>query len=443
MLNWNSHFVRMIVLFFTVLLLQIPVLWIAFLTGERTRRHDEAVEEITAKWGKKQTLTGPAMVVPYLHRVTVKRENASPEERVTTCYAVFLPSDLHVGGSVTTELRSRGIYSVPVYKGNLDIRGTFEKPDASALGIADADLQWDRAVLAFGITDARAIHDEIALEAGADKVAFMPGIGEYDGDVGSGIHAPIGLRGRSGFDFHFPLQMNGSQAIQFRPFGRTTRVELESNWPSPSFQGNWLPQRRSTSGHGFSASWNIPYLGRNFPQSWTSISTPGEAIAGSAFGADLVETVTVQRMAERSVKYASLFLILTFTAVWLTEIVAGARVHPIQYIMIGAALCLFFLLELSLAEQLGFGLAYVLAAVGVVGMITAYARSVFGSMKRGLATGGVVAALYLYLYVLLANEDYALLVGSLGLFVVLGIVMFVTRRVDWFGKEQPQVKKAA
>jgi len=433
--NFNPHVVRVITLLFAVIVLQIPVFWIGGLVGERSERRTEAVEEITAKWGRKQTLTGPALVVPYLQRTTYKPEKGPAEIVTTVRHLVFLPGELSIQGKVSSERRSRGIFSVPVYQSDLELRGSFEAPDVAPLGIGAADVLWDRAVVALGISDARAIHDEIEFEAGADRVPFMPGIGEYDGGVGSGIHATVGPRGKSGFTFRFPLKMNGSEGLFFTPFGRTTKVVLESNWPSPSFQGNWLPQDRTTSEQGFKATWSIPFLGRNYPQVWTSESSPAANVLLSAFGVNFVETVTVHRMAERSVKYASLFLILTFTAVWLMEVLATARVHPIQYLMIGAALCLFFLLELSLAEQLGFVTAYVLASLGVIAMVGSYARWILGSWGRGLAIGGVVAALYGYLYVLLENEDFALLVGSLGLFVVLALVMFLTRRVDWYGKD--------
>jgi inner membrane protein len=440
----NPHVVRVLTLLFAVIILQIPVFWIGGLVGERSQRRAEAVEEITAKCGRKQTVTGPMLVVPYLQHTTYKPEKGPAEVVTTVRYLVSLPGDLAIQGNVSSERRARGIYSVPVYQSVLDVKGSFDKLETLPLGIPDNDVLWDRAVLALGISDARAIYDEIQLEAGDDKLAFLPGMGEYDTGLGSGIQAKVGARAKDGFAFHFPMKMNGSQGLFFTPFGRTTKVALESNWPSPSFQGNWLPQSRSTDEKGFKASWSIPYLGRNYPQIWTA-ETPGAAVGASAFGVDFVETVTVHRMAERSVKYASLFLILTFTAVWLMEVLAAARVHPMQYLMIGAALCLFFLLELSLAEQLGFITAYLLASAGVILMVGAYARSILGATKRGLAIGGVVAALYGYLYVLLVNEDYALLVGSLGLFAVLALVMFLTRRVNWFGDSNntTELKRAA
>ncbi len=205
-----------------------------------------------------------------------------------------------------------------------------------------------------------------------------------------------------------------------------------SNFPHPSFQGNWLPAERVVSAEGFEAQWKIPFLGRSFPQAWIDSANLRDSIERSTFGVDFVNPVDHYRMAERSVKYAGLFILLTFAALWLFEVRAGVRVHPIQFLMLGAALCLFYLLELSLSEHLAFPLAFAIASLAIVGMVMAYGVVVLRGLKRALAIGSGVALLYVYLYVLLVNEDYALLFGSIGLFVILALIMYATRRVDWY-----------
>ena len=215
------------------------------------------------------------------------------------------------------------------------------------------------------------------------------------------------------------------------PFGRETSVSLRSNWPHPSFQGNWLPAKRAVTDHGFEASWSIPFLGRNYPQAWNDGTSMSETVAASKFGLDLITPVDEYRMAERSTKYAGLFILLTFATIWLIEVLARLRVHPIQYLLVGAAMCLFFLLELALSEHLGFAPAYAVASVAVVGLIASYSLAALHSPRRAGVVGGLVAALYAYLYVLLKNEDYALLIGSVGLFLMLAAVMYLTRRIDW------------
>lgn len=220
--------------------------------------------------------------------------------------------------------------------------------------------------------------------------------------------------------------------MRFAPFGRQTRVDLRGDWPHPSFQGAWLPASREVHDGGFEARWQVPSLGRNFPQRWTGAGRFDQASRDARFGVDWITPVDPYRMAERSSKYAILFLTLTFLSLWLFEVRVGLRVHPIQYLLVGAALCLFFLLELALAEHLGFGPAYVLAASLVVALLAAYAGAVLRSPGRGALLGGGVTVLYAYLYVLLSQEGYALLAGSLMLTAVLAVVMAVTRRIDWY-----------
>ena len=256
--------------------------------------------------------------------------------------------------------------------------------------------------------------------------------------------------------------LNGSEAFYLAAVGKETTLEATSDWPDPSFQGAWLPVTREVGADGFAARWSVPFLGRNTPSAWIAaaqqpaptpgphavavataagmmeralpypvIAAPADAVGQASFGVHLATPVDTYRMAERSAKYASLFLVLTFGTLWLFEVLAGVRLHAVQYLLVGGAMCLFYLLETSLAEHVGFGPAYVLASVGVVGLIAAYAMAVLQRAGRAAIVGGILVVLYGYLYVLLTNQDYALLAGSLGLFAALGAVMFLTRRVDW------------
>lgn len=253
------------------------------------------------------------------------------------------------------------------------------------------------------------------------------------GPSAPGIHAVVGAGAAitEPVRFSFPLALNGSVSLHTVPFGETTVVELQADHGSPSFQGNWLPTDRTITDDSFTAKWTIPFLGRSYPQSWVSGTQGRSLIAGSQFGVALVNPVDHYRMTSRSVKYAALFIVLTFATVWLIEVLAGMRVHSIQYLLIGAALCLFYLLELSLSEHVGFTLAYIIASVAVIGMVATYSVVVLRRLSRALVVGAGVALLYAYLYLLLMNEDYALLIGSVGLFAILGGIMYATRNVNW------------
>ena len=428
----GSQVLRLLSVGFLALLLQIPIGMIGRLVSERQERRQGAVAEVSSKWGHTQAITGPVLVVPYTHRWTETPAGGQQITRTETRNAIFLPERLEARGELDSEIRNRGIFSIPVYQLGLTVEGEFARPSFSELGVEPAAIAWERAHLAVGISDARAIQEETAVSWNDKQVSFRPGTGAFT-DAGTGIHATVGVAdAMERFKFSFPLSLNGSVGVYLTPFGQNTLVELQSDFGHPSFQGNWLPAERSVSDAAFRAKWSIPFLGRNYPQAWRGEVAMREAIDGSRFGVELVNPVDHYRMAERSVKYAGLFILLTFATVWLIEVLAGVRVHPIQYLMLGGALCLFYLLELSLSEHLGFPVAYAIASVSVIGMIGAYSVVVLHSVGRALVVGAGVALLFSYLYILLMNEDYALLIGSVGLFVILAAIMYATRRVDWY-----------
>lgn len=435
----NSKLFRLCVVGVLALLLMIPIVMIYGLVWERQNRHDAVTTEVASSWGNTQTVTGPALILPYVVRSVETSATGKETERLETRYGVFLPKTLRARGRIDVETRSRGVFNVPVYRLNLAVEGEFGEPNLKALGIDPAAVDWSRAHLAMGISDVRAIREQSAVTWNGQPTSFLPGTGSFT-EGGVGIHAPVTVSAASAAaPFSFNLSLNGSSGVYLSPFAEETTVQLTSNSPNPSFQGSWLPTDRSVSAQdGFDATWKVSYLGRNFPQSWIAGSTGDKnhnAIEMSRFGVQLTEPVDTYRMAERSVKYAILFILLTFASVWLIEVLARTKVHPIQYLLLGAAMCVFYLLELSLAEHLTFPIAYGIACFAVVGLIAAYSRVIF---KQGRHTAVITAGttvLYGYLFVLLTNEDAALLVGSIGLFASIAGIMFATRGIDWYKEE--------
>jgi inner membrane protein len=428
----HSQTLRLLTVGLLVVLLQIPVAMIGGQVSERQLRGGEAVEEVSSKWGGRQVLSGPVLAIPYTRRLTTTSRDGQAVTTVEIRHAYFLPESLDVRASVATEVRERGIFPVPVYRLDLAFSGRFGQPDLASLGIDPAAADLARAQLVVGISDTRAIQKATAVDWDGVRKDFVPGYGGFP-EAGSGIHAVVGLTAPGdAIDFSVPLSLNGSQGVYFTPFGRDTLVELTANYPHPSFQGTWLPSERTFTDSGFQARWSIPYLGRSFPQSWTSEDRMQGLIEDSRFGVDFLNPVDHYRMTERSVKYASLFILLTFAALWLFEVRAAVRVHPIQFLMLGGALCLFYLLLLALSEHMAFWVAYGLASASVVGMVAAYGVVVLRGVAKSLAVAATVTILYAYLFVLLVNEDYALLIGSIGLFAILGLIMYATRNVDWY-----------
>lgn len=451
----SSQGLRLLVLSFLALLLLIPIGMVRGVIYERTARRDEAVRNIAASWGGAQRIAGPRLVVPFVVRWHDTLGDGTKIERERRDVAVFLPETLDVTGTLETKTLERGIFEVPVYHAKLALAGTFGAADFTPLGAAESEVFWDRAELVIDLSEVRAI-DEISLSWGDEKLAFEPG-GGRNMPSSAAVHVLLGARAQAGAKFAVALSARGSEALAIVPLGEQTTAKLDSSWPSPSFTGAWLPADREVrkDGSGFSASWTVASLGRGFPQSWLAADEPvrgadrlaRERDAGSAayaamneqpqaidptsFGVRLLTPVDTYRMAERSAKYAVLFIALTFATLWLFEVLTKTPLHSVQYLLVGAALCLFFLLELSLAEHIGFGVAYALASGGIVGLVGGYAWAVLRHAGRAGVVAGIVTTLYGYLFVLLTNEDYALLAGTLGLFAALAAVMWLTRRVDW------------
>jgi inner membrane protein len=417
-----------------VMLLLIPLAMVRSLINERQMRQNQTAGEIAGIWGAAQTLGGPVLTIPY--RVHGKDEKGKPQ--VWFSSVRFLPEALNVDGDITPERRHRGIFETVVYRADLRWRGAFLRPNFAELGIAPEDIQWEQAYLSVGVPDLRGIRSSVAIEWDGQTRQFEPG-GSEPGLWKSGLRVPItGLsQAQEGetFDFAFTLGVNGSQILRFLPMGKQTTVALRSPWPSPSFNGAFLPEISKVDGLGFRARWNVSWFARSYPQQWRAEDAENlaseQAIAASAFGVDLVLPVDAYQKTERSVKYGVLFLLLTFLTFFLYEVFSAVPLHPMQYLLVGSALCVFYLLLLSISEHVAFGLSYLVASTATVLLIGGYSVAVLRGRLRALLMTFVLGVLYAYLYVLIQLEDYALLLGSVGLFVILALVMFLTRRVDW------------
>ncbi len=405
------------------LALQIPVLFIGDLARERRSTRDGAVEEMASTWGGAQRLAGPFLVVPY--RVPSEGAGGAPGEAVAT----FLASDLRVAADLRTERLRRGLFEAPVYRTTIVLSGTFGSPDFAQWAVPSREVLWERAELVFDVSDARSIQTGARLRWGETDLDFEPGTGLRGG--GNGIHARVGgpWQGGGARTFQATLDLAGSAGLRVAPTGKATVVQVTGDWPAPSFRGAWLPAERELHEDGFSAAWRISHLGRGYPQSWRGTAY-GQEIETATVGVDLLTPVDPYRQSERTLKYSLLFLALTFGVAWLFEVLGGTRLHLIHYALIGAAMCLFYLLQLALSEHIGFPAAYAAAAALVVVSNGAYARSLLAP-RRAALFAGVLCVLYGGMYVLLQLDDYALLAGAGALFLILAAIMYATRAVDW------------
>lgn len=421
----DSVTVKMVVMGILTLLLFIPSLFIRELIRERGETQELAAQEVQQSWGNAQQITGPLLIVPFRE---VLRSGDEPVTIVTR-HAYFLPNSLDVEGTVIPEIRYRGIYEVVVYRTELSYSGHFAGVDFSDWDV-DSVL-WDEATVAVGITDMRGIEDSVTLHWDETSFAFDAGV-EPQGVIESGIGTRVPDADKP-HSFRFDVSLRGSHSLDFIPVGRETTVSLTSDWSSPSFGGAFLPDQRTVTDDGFSAEWQVLHLNRPYPQQWADSTT---GIEDSAFGVTLLVGVDHYQKSMRAAKYALLVIALTFLAFFLVEIRYGKRAHPFQYILIGMALCLFYTLLLSLSEFMAFNAAYAIGGAVTTLTIVAYVKSVFSSRHLSTIAGGVLVILYAFVFLVLQLEDYALLVGSVGLFVVLALTMYLSRNVDWFSERE-------
>ena len=430
-----------------ILLLLIPLGMITGVLSDRLSRRNEAVTDITSSWGKQQCVIGPVLGIPYQYKFKTVKEVAGPDgklekrevEETAVAIAYFLPELLNVSGDAQTQMLHRGIYDAAVFRADVKLSGRFTPPDFGALKIDIKDVQWKDAFVTIAINDLRGTRQGLVLDWGVSKKPLLPGSQVPGYTTGATAMLGDGKPINTSVEFSIPIDFNGSEGIYFAPFGVQNEAVLKSNWPDPAFRGAFLPADRSVRADGFDAKWKVSYYGRDYPQSWTSRNGnerfTTQAVSQSMFGAQFLSILDAYRYVERSIKYGVLFLVLVFTTFFLFEVTARQRIHPFQYLMVGAALCLFYLLLLSISEFLGFGYAYLIAAVASTFLITWYCRFFLGGGVRTLMIGAGLAGVYTFLYITLRQQDYALLMGAIALFIVLAVVMYVTRKVDWYARD--------
>mgnify|MGYP000405679589 CR=1 FL=1 len=433
--NWlrNSIFLRVLFIGFVVLLLQIPIAMIDSQISERDSTRNNAVYDISNKWGNQQRIIGPRLIVPFYELHTWTNKHGKKETSKKLRHAVFLPDTLNISAKIKNEIRYRGIFEVPVYQSIINLTGHFSKPDFNRWGITPEKIYWDRAQLLVNVSDSRAIQKQVVLRWNKQSLNFEPGLGDTNSHD-AGFHIPkIPLRNNNdGYKFNIAMVLNGSHSLYLAPMAKNTAITMSSDWPDPSFQGFKLPNNRNVTAQGFDADWAISHISRNYPQQWLHHTFDYNKFSASMVGVDFISPVDNYRMSERSIKYQFLFLLLTFVAIWLLEIVYKLRIHLLQYLFLGLGMCLFYLLLLALSEHISFFWSYIIASTAIVPMTTLYSRSILKTNKRASMIGTGITLLYIYLYSLLQEQNYSMLSGSIGVFVALAIIMYVTRNIDWY-----------
>lgn len=451
----ESIMIKLFSIGFLVLLLLLPASWIQDLMQERESRAEGVIQEISSKWSGSQTLAGPILVIPYTVQEKIDRGKAGIEIIERTEKYFFLPEKLSVTGTITPDVLHRGIFDAVVYSSTLGIRADFKKPDFAKLSIAPEHVLWSDAYMIFPITDLRGISDKLIFTVGdsangtepsnnlgvsvskverlSSEVYVYNDTNEYARHSTSGVIASLGWQTADDFNGKTSIELNlkGSQRLNFVPIGKTTDVKLSGAWNNPSFDGEFLPETREITDTTFSATWKVLHYNRPFAQQW---NTPDEKLSGSDFGVKLILPVDQYQKSIRTSKYGQLIIILTFMALFLVEITRKVRIHPFQYILIGVALIIYYTLLLSFSEQIGYNAAYAVASISTVVLIGLYSMSFL--KDRGLVAlfTSLLVVFYTFIFVIILQQDFSLIIGSVGLFLIIGALMYFSRKVSWYRK---------
>ncbi|MBR5354030.1 MAG: cell envelope integrity protein CreD [Bacteroidales bacterium] len=406
--------IKLLVIAIISLLLLIPQAIIMDMVNERSNTEGLANLEVNEKWGNGQTLTGPVLFIP-------------GDSAANNLY--ILPETLDIDGNINSRTLKRGIYDFTVYETALTLAGNFSLPKELKAEQLKS-LRTDRAKLLFAISDFKGFSDNPALVLGGQPVELSSEalhLGSYDAlscsaDLQSFLDSGT-------LDYRLTVPIKGSGYLYFLPAGRTTSVHLTSDCPTPSFTGRYLPSQRQVTDQGFTADWKVLALNRDFAQ---VLNSHAELKKAQPFGVDLKVPVEQYQQTTRSIKYAYLIILLTFAVVFFVEIRRQTPIHPVQYALVGIALMLFYTLLLAFSEHLTFLLSYLIASIMTIGLITLFMRTLLRNTRAALFIGLLLVVLYTFIYVIMQLESYALLVGSLGIFVILAVAMYASQKINWY-----------
>jgi inner membrane protein len=421
----NKLFIKVVIIFIMALALWVPTNFILDLIKERKERQKEAVTDISNKWAGKQTITGPLLMLPYNMYSKDEKGNL-----IATRHKIyFMPDKSEVEAKIFPEKRYRGIYQVIVYRSEISLKGKFNPAEWEKLKIPEQDILWNEAALLFGVMDnVRGINEDIYIKWADSNLVFNPqpsGLSPMQDAFAASVNFSS-AEARKEHTYSMKFLLNGSEQLLIAAAARENTINIQSSWPSPSFTGIKLPDQREVKKTGFVADWK--FMNRSIPQVWNDNFYD---LSKTTLGANLQIPVDGYSKTERSVKYALLCIILTFAAFFLIETIYKRNLHLVQYGLAGLALVLFYTLLLSISEYTGFNPAYLMAAAATIGLVTWFVGSIMKSRRLATFISFVLGVVYAYIFIIIQLQDYALLMGSIGLFFALAIIMFFSRKLQW------------
>lgn len=420
------------------LLLLIPSNWIQDLILERQGRQDEVIKEIADKWSGSQLVEGPVMVLPYKTLVSQKDAAGKVVYKEGSTNIYLLPETLNITAKANPEILHRGIFDAVVYTTKIRVNGTFDSLELKKSGINPTLIQWNKAKVVIGLSDLKGLKNNPVIKLGDSVYNVEPDFASLKLFSNNLIVLPdLSARENTALNFSFDLDVRGSSELGFMHLGKSTTVKVDGKWDNPSFTGRYLPDERKISATGFTAVWKMPYFNRSFPQQWMEENTTLHSAENqAAFGVKFILPVDQYQKTMRSAKYAILIILLTFISLFFTELLNKKKVHLLQYVLIGAAMTIYYTLLLSFSEQVGFTMAYLIASIATVILVGVFIASLLRNRKPAIIFSGILSIFYGFIFVIIQLQDMALLFGSVGLFVTVAVMMYLSAKIDWNRKPE-------
>ncbi len=444
----KSSFTNMLVIAVLIFGLLIPLAYVKNLIIERKLRQSSVVSEINKSWGNEVILYGPILKVPYvIYDKTIVVDDKTKQKKIIkkkreTKHIYFFPNQLNYDGSINSEIKKRGIYKTAVYKTEIAISGNFTEPNFDFLGISDEDILWDKSKILFKTTNLKGLNDEILMHLSDLDLSFKSKLEKSDGfndtqnEQQTSSYYTIETESFNSkklfkidsISFDMDYNASGNSRFHIIPIGKETRMHLKSNWLDSSFDGEYLPYNSDKlKKDGFDAYWKVLEMNRPFPQKFKNLPN----LDKYSYGVNFFIPVDNYQQNERSAKYGYLMIALTFLLFFLIQTLSKISIHPFQYLMIGLALVIFYVLLVSISEHSDFSKAYLISSTAVITLITLYSKSILRIWKFPLFIGISLSTLYAFIFVIIKQQSYALLIGSIGLFSILATVMYVSRKIEW------------
>jgi len=450
--NWlgESVILKLVLIGFLTLVLLIPNFWIQNLISERQQRQTEINQEIANDWSGKQLVEGPVLVIPYTKTVIEKEgKNGSTEtakEVISTIH--ILPENLEIDAAVKPNKLHRGIFESVVYNSQIKVKGNFSNLELKKSGIDTEKILWNKAKVFIGLSDLKGLKNNPQIKLADSIYEVEPDFVNDDlFDHNLTISPDLSAIKSSKLDFNFVLDLKGSEELNFLHIGKNTKVKLSGNWPDPSFIGRYSPDERNLKDTSFTANWNLSYFNRTYPQQWEgekritaktkekTLDTTLDQIDDSIFGVKFILPVDQYQKTMRTAKYAILIIMLTFISLFFMEFIQKHKIHLLQYVLISAAMIVYYTLLLAFGEQVGFNFAYLIASVSTIVLIGSFVKALMKSTKPALLFSAILSVFYGFIFVIIQLQDMALISGSIALFVVVALLMYFSAKIDWTKKE--------